>query len=369
MRFIDRKGFDGLLKELAGRGYELIGPTVRDGAIVFDRIAGTDDLPQGVGAEQGPGTYRLRAGDTRHTFGFAHGPDSAIRFLFPAREVLSQATREDGHLRTESVEPEGHRYAFVGLRSCDLHAIQIQDRVFLGGAVTDSRYGQRRRDAFFVGVNCEEPGGTCFCASTDTGPGCTVGFDLALTELDDGFVVEAGTVEGGDVLTSVGSREATEQEEKDAANVSLRAAEKMGRELDTSDMPGLLYRNREHPRWKSIADACLACGNCTAVCPTCFCHDVVDSTDLLSTTATRTREWASCFSEEFGHTAGHDVRTTREARYRQWLAHKFASWIDQFGTSGCVGCGRCITWCPIGIDITKEIAAIRETDGLVEVAP
>jgi sulfhydrogenase subunit beta (sulfur reductase) len=366
MRFIDGQGFDSLLSELSARGYELVGPTVRDGVLMLDRIDGTADLPYGVADEEGPGTYRLGTGPPDRAFGFARGPDSAKRFLFPARELLSRATRTEGHrLQVESVPSEGHRYAFIGLRACDLHAIQIQDRVFLRGAATDNRYRQRREEAFFVGVNCERPGETCFCASMGTGPRCTVGFDLALTELDHGFAVEVGTAEGETVLAAIGSREATSQETGAAEDVSASAANAMGRTLDTSDMPGLLYRNREHPQWKSIAEICLACGNCTSVCPTCFCHDVVDATDLLSTTATRTREWASCFSEEFSHTAGHDVRTSREARYRQWLTHKFGSWIAQFGTSGCVGCGRCITWCPVGIDVTKEIDAIRRSDGKV----
>jgi sulfhydrogenase subunit beta (sulfur reductase) len=368
MRFIDREGFEGLLRELVGRGYELIGPTVRDGAIVLDRIEGVGDLPRAVTDEQGPGTYRVLATENQRTFAFSHGPDSAKRFLFPAREIMSSARRIDGHLKVVETDGQpGSRYAFVGLRACDLHAVQVQDRVFMGGAAPDKRYEQRREDAFFIGVNCERPGETCFCASMGSGPRCTTGFDLALTELHHGFVVEVGTSRGREVFDAVGSREATAEEVKAAEAVSSQATEAMGRRLDTSDIQGLLYRNREHPEWKAIADICLACGNCTAVCPTCFCHDVVDATDLLSTTATRTREWASCFSEEFSHTAGHDVRTSREARYRQWLTHKFATWIDQFGTSGCVGCGRCITWCPVGIDVTREIEAIRAADGAVRV--
>ncbi len=204
-------------------------------------------------------------------------------------------------------------------------------------------------------------------------------FDLALTELPGGFVVRVGSPRGEEVLAEVGRslagragrngepegvlRWATRAEVAAAGRVVREAAGRMGRELDTSDLPGLLYRNREHPRWRDAAARCLACANCTMVCPTCFCHDVVDGVDLPGHEATRVREWASCFSEEFSHVVGGPVRRSREARYRQWLTHKFASWIDQFGTSGCVGCGRCITWCPVGIDVTEEIAAIRATDG------
>jgi ferredoxin len=243
--------------------------------------------------------------------------------------------------------------------------VAVQDRVFLG---SDPTYRRRRERALFVGVNCGRPAATCFCASMGTGPRCTVGFDLALTELPGGFTVETAGARGEDLVVTLGLREATEAEEAEALRVTEQAAASMGRRLDTSDMPALLYRNRTHPRWKDVAERCLACGNCTSACPTCFCHDIVDTSSVTGTEATRTREWASCFSDEYSWAAGASVRAGRDARYRQWLTHKFASWIDQFGTSGCVGCGRCITWCPVGIDVTEEVAAIRATDGEVEVA-
>ncbi len=363
MRFLDHQGFERLLATLADDGYELVGPTVRDGAIVLDRIEGADDLPRGVGEEQGPGSYRLTSrGDGRY-FAWAHGPDSAKRFLFPARELLARIRREGGAFAVEAA-PDERPIAFVGLRSCDLHAVAVQDRVFMHA---DPGYRRRREAAVFVGVDCAEPGATCFCASMGTGPRCTEGFDVALTELEGGFVVQAATPTGEALLARIETREATEAEVEAVAETERTAVAAMGRQMDEWDMPALLYRNRLHPRWKEVASRCLACGNCTSVCPTCFCHDIVDGVSLSGDVATRTREWASCFSEEYSWAAGAVVRASRESRYRQWLTHKFASWIDQFGTSGCVGCGRCITWCPVGIDVTEEVAAIRATDGEVEV--
>jgi sulfhydrogenase subunit beta (sulfur reductase) len=363
VRYLDRPAFDGFLRSLVDAGYELIGPTVRDGAIVLDRIDGAVDLPAGIGEEQGPGTYRLTRREDERLFGWAHGPDAGKRYLFPPREVLSSISR-DGEMHADAETGDDSPFAFVGLRSCDLHAIAVQDRVFMD---VDPAYRRRREEAVFIGVNCGEPGATCFCASMDTGPRCTMGFDVALTELDDGFVVEVGTERGERLLAGVEMREATPEEAGEPERVTTEAATRMGRQLDTSDLPHLLYRNATHPRWEEVADRCLACTNCTMVCPTCFCHDVVDGVSLSGDVATRTREWASCFSQEHSWTAGAAVRDPRASRYRQWLTHKFASWIDQYGTSGCVGCGRCITWCPVGIDVTEEIAAIRITDGQVEV--
>jgi sulfhydrogenase subunit beta (sulfur reductase) len=117
--------------------------------------------------------------------------------------------------------------------------------------------------------------------------------------------------------------------------------------------------NLTHPRWDDVAKRCLSCTNCTMVCPTCFCSTVNEVNDLAGEKTTRERVWESCFNEEHSHTAGGAVHPTTKSRYRQWLTHKLATWIDQFGTSGCVGCGRCITWCPVGIDITEEVAAME----------
>jgi formate hydrogenlyase subunit 6/NADH:ubiquinone oxidoreductase subunit I len=360
---LDRDGLDRLLRLLADQGYEVVGPTVRDGAIVLDRIDGIADLPAGVREEQGPATYGIvRTGDGR-LFDWAHGPDSGKRFLFPPREVLSATRIANGDTAVMPAPLPDVRYAFLGLRACDLAAIEVQDRVFM---VADPAYRQRREAAVLIGVNCRLPGSTCFCSSMGSGPRCTIGFDLVLTELEDGFTVEAGTARGEGLVAALGLADSTPDEEAASLAVTTQAEGRMGRTLDTSDLPDLLYRNREHPRWDEVAARCLTCTNCTMVCPTCFCHDVVETVSITGDAAERSREWASCFTEEFSHTAAGAVRHSARSRYRQWLSHKFAAWIDQFGMSGCVGCGRCITWCPVGIDVTEEVAAIRATDGAVK---
>jgi sulfhydrogenase subunit beta (sulfur reductase) len=363
MRLLAAEGLGALLAELARRGYDLVGPQIRDGAVVFDRIDGVADLPRGVVDEQGPGSYRLTEGAGPTLFGATCGPESAKRFLFPPRETTATVRRHNGHLDIEDAAPHDRPVAIVGLRSCDLHAVAVQDRVLLTGQA-DPSYRARREAAFLVGVDCARAGATCFCASMQTGPACTTGFDLALTELDGGtFLARAGTAPGEEVLRSLPTRAATAAEEVEADRQRERTEASMARQVDTGGIRDLLYRNLEHPRWNEVAEACLACGNCTSVCPTCFCTDVVDAATLQGDVAERRREWASCFTLEFSHLAGHDVRSSVGARYRQWLTHKFAGWIDQFGTSGCVGCGRCITWCPVGIDVTAELAAIRSRDG------
>jgi ferredoxin len=364
---IPRAALDHLIGALAERGYTVIGPTVRDRAIMYEEISSTADLPEGLTDEQEGGTYRLRERDDKALFAYNVGPNSWKSHLFPSTLTLWKGRKgEDGEINFEPEEREIPRYAFIGVRSCDLAAIGVQDKVFIGNGYTDADYEARRRDAFIVAVNCSKAGNTCFCVSMETGPRARSGFDLALTELiDEGghrFHVEVGSEEGAELLAAIGAETASETDEAGALAVSEECASQMGRELDTDGIKELLYRNMEHPRWDEVSERCLTCGNCTLVCPTCFCHTVEDVTDLAGEEAERVRLLDSCFTLDHSHIHGGSVRNSAPSRYRQWMTHKLATWIDQFGTSGCVGCGRCITWCPVAIDITEEAAAIRATD-------
>jgi ferredoxin len=362
---LPREQLSALLGTLRELGYTLVGPTVREGAIVYAEIAGADDLPSGWTNVQEAGTYRLARRDDPALFGYAVGPHSWKQFFFVPRLRLWSARRDGTSFTIEPATGPPPRLALIGARSCDLHAIAVQDRTFLGGTHRDADYAARREGVFVVAVNCGQAGGTCFCVSMGTGPRATAGFDLALTELHDPshrFVVEVGSEAGAGVLVRLGVAAATEADCGAADAVVERTARSMGRTLDTHDIKELLYRNYEHPRWDDVASRCLTCANCTLVCPTCFCATVEDTSDLTGEHAERWRTWDSCFTLDHSYIHGGSVRTSPRARYRQWLTHKLATWIDQFGTSGCVGCGRCITWCPVGIDLTEEVAAIRAGD-------
>ncbi len=359
---------DRLVAVLRQRGFRVLGPTLRDGAIVYDELASAAELPIGWTDRQDGGTYRLERRVDEARFGYAVGPHSWKRYLFPPRVRLWRARRNgDGPPAIEEEPLEETPLAFVGVRSCELHAIDIQDRVFLGGPHVDRDYAARRDGAFLVAVNCFEPGGTCFCTSMGTGPKVEAGYDLALTELLDGehrFVVEAGTARGAEVLAELPARAAVAADLEAAAASVASASRRMGRTMEVGDLRDLLARNLEHPRWDDVAERCLTCGNCTLVCPTCFCSAVEDETDLSGDEAGRWRVWDTCFSVDYSFIHGGAIRPSPRSRYRQWMTHKLGTWHDQFGSSGCVGCGRCITWCPVGIDITEEVAAIRATEGV-----
>lgn len=363
---VDRQHFQQLFQVLINKGYQIVGPTVRDGAIVYDNLTSTTDLPIGWTDEQDGGIYRLRKRTDEALFGYVVGPHSWKKFLHPPTTRLWKAKRSNNGFQIIEENKESPKYAFIGVRSCELHAIAIQDRVFMDGQYVEPSYKLRRESVFIIAVNCGQAGGTCFCVSMNTGPKATFGFDLALTEILEVdrhyFLVEVGTKLGAEILREVPHAEAREEEKETAECIVAKTATQMGRTMDTTDIKNLLYRNYEHTRWDNVASRCLTCGNCTMVCPTCFCTTVEDITDLTGEYAERWQKWDSCFTLDFSYIHSGSVRSSSKARYRQWMTHKLATWIDQFGTSGCVGCGRCITWCPVAIDITEEVRAIRENE-------
>jgi sulfhydrogenase subunit beta (sulfur reductase) len=363
---IEPEALDALVNALRARGFRVLGPTLRDSAIVYDELESATELPIGWTDVQEAARYRVERRDDEARFGYAVGPHSWKQSLLPSRLRLWQAHRNgDAGFEVEEEPLDETPLAFLGVRSCELHAIATQDRVFMGGSFADRDYAARRERAFLVAVNCFEPGGTCFCVSMGTGPKADRGYDLALTEILDGehrFLVEIGSERGADVLAELPRRAAAAEDFGAAEAAITGAAQKMGRQLDATDLHGLLARNLEHPRWDEVAERCLTCGNCTMVCPTCFCTSVEDVSDLSGEHAERVRVWDSCYSVDYSYIHGGAIRPSGRSRYRQWLTHKFGTWHDQFGTSGCVGCGRCITWCPVGIDVTEELTAIRATE-------
>jgi len=346
---------DGLTK----RGYQCVGPAVEKGAIVMRELSAADALPRGLQAEQSAGRYRLTRDPHNRYFAWANGPQAIKPLAFAAKESLWRVERDaTGVLQFAAVAPLVHAQAIIGVRACDLAALALQDAHFLREGRRDSHYAQRREQLFLVAVQCAEPASTCFCASTGDGPTPTAGYDLALGEIADGFIVVAGSAKGKAVLDALHLVPATPQQVEAGRQQGQAAAAAQTRSLPGRSLRAALMSQLEHPRWDDVAARCLACGNCTAVCPTCFCHAEVDEPALDGQSSEHARIWDSCFGEVHGHLHGFNVRPDIRSRYRQWLTHKLATWHDQFGRSGCVGCGRCIAWCPVGIDLTAEVAAL-----------
>jgi len=357
--FLPRDCLQRLPDVLADRGFRVLGPQVRDGAIVFGPLESVARLPVGIVDEQAAGSYRLRHTSSPRCFSWTTGPQAIKPWVFAPREELWTARPDEGgRLVYEECRPEPVRQALIGVRACDLAALELQDRHFLRSGFTDPHYQARRQGLFLVALNCGRSSPTCFCASTGDGPGVSGGYDLLMGELDEGYVIEAGTAPGSRILAELGLAGATPQQ-VDAVRREVRAArESQSRHLPAGSLKYSLNAHLDSPRWDEIGKRCLACGNCTAVCPTCFCHSEQERVPLDGSSSTHFRQWDSCFSDGHSYMHGFTIRPDARSRYRQWMIHKLASWHDQYGRSGCVGCGRCISWCPVGIDLTAEVVSV-----------
>jgi sulfhydrogenase subunit beta (sulfur reductase) len=352
-----------LIQRIRRAGFELVGPRISGKAIAWGPIESERDLPIGWTETQEAGTYRLQRRDDDRWFGFTVGPDSAKRFLFPPVEPCF---RLDPQRWSVEFPDPARPLALFGLRGCDLAAIRVQDRVLAEGTVADARYRERRQTALRVAVECSDAAATCFCDSMGTGPAVGGDFDLCLTERWTGseptFLLRVGTARGRELIRDLGGRPAQARDLEAFRREPQRARAHMGRSMP----PGVLARrvppSPDHPRWNTVGDRCFACGNCTSVCPTCFCTTPHDETEFGSKGIERLRVWDSCFSRDFSYVSGRPQWEDVASRYGQWLGHKLFDWKAQFGTSGCVGCGRCITWCPAGIDLTEEVRALAAGD-------
>ncbi len=353
-----------LFQQLAAEDYKNLGPVARDGAVMLETLSSFDDMPTGCTEKHDKGQYRLRQGDDGSLFQYTLGPQSFKKFLHPPRRKLWEArgTRQSFEITLQEDIPP--KMAFWGVRGCDLEAIKIQDRIFLQGTVVNDWYRQAREQLFIIATGCTRPAGNCFCTSMKTGPMPGDDFDLSLVEVKDAdgwfYLTECRSTKALELAQKLDFPPAGTDEVTEAAMAIQEADDKMTVRLDPTEAALTLKNNLEHRHWDNVAERCLSCANCTMVCPTCFCTTTEDITDITGNHTERWLTWDSCFNGDYSFIHGGKIRQTTRSRYRQWMTHKLSTWHDQFGTSGCVGCGRCITWCPVGIDITEELLAIQE---------
>jgi len=357
---IEKVALNAILSRLREKGYETIGPRIKNDTLIYAPIEGMDDLPHGYITEQDAAHFRLTYTGHSRYFDAIPGAQSWKQFLFPPKTEIFALRKANNHWEASTPETKTPTYAFIGVRACELAAIQIQDNIFMRSDFNDPIYRARRERVFILTVDCMYPAGTCFCVSMGTGPRVKAGFDLNLTELEDVFLLTIGSEVARNLLDGIPFELASAFLLGNADQGLERAASQMGRKLDTSNLPNLILNNLDHPHWQEVGARCLSCTNCTQVCPTCFCWDATDEMSLDGKETHRERVWDSCFNPGYSYQAGGNTRPTIRSRYRQWLSHKLGTWKKQYGTLGCVGCGRCITWCPAEIDLTKEIPMLQE---------
>ncbi|MBS0629461.1 MAG: 4Fe-4S dicluster domain-containing protein [Verrucomicrobia bacterium] len=355
--------FEQLIESVKNAGYKLLGPKLRDQVIIYDELQSAKDLPIGWTDEQDPGRYRLKPRGDKAYFGYNLGPDSWKKFLFPSREKLYSLSKQNGKLSILQEAPAVEKMAFIGVRACEIQAIVVLDKVFNTKLAVYEQYQRRRESTFIMAVNCTTVVNTCFCASMQAGPHVRAGFDLSLTEVIDEnrhyFLLQIGSKRGEEICEGMKMRPATEVERRLGAEHVERTVEQMIRKVDNAHVHDLLENSHDYKRWDEVATRCVNCANCTNACPTCFCSDTEDIVSLDGAHVDRWQSWESCFNLSHSYIHGGSVRNSAQSRYRQWLTHKFGTWWDQFGVSGCVGCGRCITWCPVGIDVTEELRELK----------
>ncbi|MCU7960696.1 MAG: 4Fe-4S dicluster domain-containing protein [gamma proteobacterium symbiont of Bathyaustriella thionipta] len=356
--FLPLNKLQTLVDRVSAAGYQCYGPHIRDAAIVFAAFSSVEQWPVGVVDFQGPGEYRLESETSGRYFYWANGPQGLKPLTFFPEQDLWQSTRTadatvDFHAETGSPQ----KMAVFGVRSCDLAALALLDRHFLSESPADPYYRDGRERLLLIAVNCARSAATCFCHSTGDGPFAESGFDLCLTELEAGFLIVAGSDRGTELIDALRLRLAHKHELKQKRE-QFQIASRQQRKLDPVQVRFDLAQSIQSDAWQEIARDCLSCGNCTSVCPTCFCFSEMDRPALGGENSMRTRIWDSCFSHGHSYIHGVTIREETAPRYRQWLTHKFSTWVNQYGRSGCVGCGRCITWCPAGIDVIESIRQV-----------
>jgi ferredoxin len=359
--FISKFTLQQLIDQLRQSGYECLGPVQCDGAIQFQPVTSLEQFPAGVSNTQEPGRYRLQSSGDGRLFGWNHGPQGIKPLCFAPQEVLWTENRpQSGGVEFSRRLPEIGPTAIFGVRACDLAALAIQDEHFLEEGTPDPHYEQRREQLLLIGVDCAQSAQTCFCASTGDGPALDGGFDIGLAELADGFLIWAGSKKGEVWVEPLDQQPATDDQLAEMVQATTDAGNQQTRHMLAEEQLKGLYNRLNHSQWQAVAERCLSCGNCTAVCPTCFCYATEHQMALSGESADMVRQWDSCFSPTHSEMGHFQVRNSTDLRYRQWLTHKLAGWQEQFGRSGCVGCGRCISWCPVGIDLTEEVAVILQ---------
>ncbi len=276
--------------------------------------------------------------------------------VFPQTETMFSFTVGG----QEATVPEGMDDAVViGVRPCDARAMSIVDSLF-SWDFDDNYYQDRRNKALMVGLACSEPCINCFCTSVGGSPASTEGLDVLMADLGDKYYLKGVTEKGEEILTGAADLSDATKGDTEAFDNSVKAAEsKIQRTIATEGIPEGLPQLWEDGLWQYVAGACLGCGACTYLCPTCHCFDIQD--EVEGADGRRCRTWDSCmFGEYTLHTSGHNTRPTRRERTRNRINHKYSYFVEKFDKIACVGCGRCINQCPVNIDILNILSKVKE---------
>jgi len=281
------------------------------------------------------------------------------KFLYPQRFTMFDFDDEE---YVERLGGEPKRILF-GVHLCDIHGINTMDKLFLE-IFKDPYYAERREKTLILGHSCI-PDDKCMCDATNTNY-IAEGFDLFFTNLKMFYLVWVGSSRGHDLVRTRADLFKRELDRSDILTYTEYKRWKASQfklEVDLTGMPGIFELGYSSPVWDELGDKCLSCGQCSMVCPTCNCFNVVDDIELGTAEGTRDRLWDSCMFREYSEVAGgQNFRDRRSERLRLWYTHKLQAYIGEFGSPACVGCGRCIATCPVDINVATVATALREQE-------
>jgi sulfhydrogenase subunit beta (sulfur reductase) len=328
-KVVEKKKLAALGKAIIADGYRLFGPVLQDDGIV---LAEFDEEPE-------------------FDLAYKNFKMSPKEFFLPQSEVVCRFC--GGEAIEGEAAPEEKRVIF-GLRPCDARAIWLMDKVFLEDPV-DVYYEEKRKNTVVISLACSDPEDTCFCSSVGGSPAGSEGSDILVFDLGEELVFDPVTARGEDFLGQFSkvTRDAAKKEiaEKD------RIAEEGSSQMEKLSLDGIaekLAASYDSEMWDAPSQKCLGCGTCTFFCPTCHCFDVTDET--FKGEGRRVRTWDSCMYSLFTlHASGHNPRPSQKERTRQRFMHKFSYSKENHGELFCVGCGRCITHCPVNLDLREVI--------------
>ena len=291
---------------------------------------------------------------------FANTKNAPKNFMFPRSELLLKYTRTPKGVQFASDAPEAQRTVLFGARPCDARSFALLDMLFDQEKWKDPYYIDKRAKTTVIALACAHPPyASCFCTSVGGSPTSSDGADILLTDLGENYLAEFITEKGAKLLSYFGDSKADKAADKAKEKIAGESAGEIKVKIPAKEIKPWLDANFEHPFWATIHQKCLACGTCTYLCPTCHCFDISD--EMKGADGKRIRNWDSCMFPLFTkETSGHNPRSSQKERWRQRAMHKFRYYVDNFGAIACVGCGRCVMYCPVNIDIRKIVEDISK---------
>ncbi|MBT4835845.1 MAG: 4Fe-4S dicluster domain-containing protein [Methylococcales bacterium] len=360
--FLPRARLNDLFQSLLDHGYRIMAPVVRDDSILYQQINSADALPHGIIDDRHNGSYQIAQAKTPRCFAWSNPQQSLKSFVFSPVEILWKSFYKDNELVFQAIKAEAQPTVIFGVKGCDIAGLQLLDQHFYHKKTPDTHYQQRRDNLILFGINCFRSGSQCFCTNTGDGPNISSPSDCIMSELDEGYIIHHVNSPLTEIIDTLQLKLATTAQQQQATYESSQAALSQQQKLPEITANSV-FEQWSHPVWNDIADTCLGCGNCTTVCPSCFCHQESSDVSIDLTESSQTRSWDSCFTTQHSYLHGFYIRPERSQRYRQWLSHKFSGWQSQFGRIGCTGCGRCATYCPVGIDPTQVLQTLFKRRG------